>query len=626
MEACPIRPSADVEHLGLFPFPVIRHGQDQFLADARGCFANRTHLLAHAPTGLGKTAVSLAAALETTMDGGGFVFFMTARQSQHAAAIETVRHIWKRRRVGAVDLISMEDTCLAKRRNGRVPCLESEECYFRQGRTEEATGRMLEYPLHVQEAVRLCLRTGACPHQAALEALEQADLAVCDYNQVFGPSAFSLLGRTGRRDEDTLLIVDEGHNLPARIMENGSAALTEMTLAHALASTALSRFREDLQVLRAAFMRATAGKGRANVDEADIDEPLAQHCGVDSARLAEEISASLREREARQHRSLIDFLSRWSAFGGSSVRYAQTQPRRLLCRLVEPALIAAPVLDRMGSALIMSGTLHPPEMFADMLGMDDRVCCRSYPSPFPEANRLVIGVSGVSSRFKERSERMFGAIASRLEEACRATPGNLACFFPSYDFMGNTLFQLKGRSIGKRVVIESKEHTKNEREAIIEDMRREQNVALMATISGSFGEGVDFSDNLLSAVVVAGFPVSPPSPELEVAQALLERKLGSRKADLYSQTYPAVSRVLQAAGRAIRSETDRAAIILLDDRYFLPYVSSAFPEGFKITGCKNLSRDLSSFFNGKTEVQDRMAQTDAGTTQVRAIGASPSAV
>jgi DNA excision repair protein ERCC-2 len=273
----------------------------------------------------------------------------------------------------------------------------------------------------------------------------------------------------------------------------------------------------------------------------------------------------------------------------------------------------------------MSGTLHPPEMFADALGLEDRFCCRSYPSPFPESNRLVLGVGGVSSRFKLRSERMFAAIGQRVEEVCAATPGNVACFFPSYEFMGNTLFHLKGKSIGKRIVAESRDLTKNERDAIVCEMRRSAFTALMATISGSFAEGVDFSDNLLSAVVVAGFPVSPPSPELEATRALLERKLGTRKADLYSQTYPAVSRVLQAAGRAIRSETDRAAIVLLDDRYFLPSVAAAFPDGFRVRGCQSLRQELDAFFVPNERPAEPGPREDHGprTSGLGARGSSP---
>ena len=199
----------------LFPYDNIREGQRQFLEDARSCMKNKINLLAHAPTGLGKTAVALTAALETTLPTDGFVFFLTSRQSQHAAAIETLRHIWKKRRVKAVDIISREDTCLCRKKGSGVPCLSSGDCYFLdEARIDEAAGKLLEYPLHVQEVVRMCIRVGACPHHSAMKALAAADIAVCDYNQIFGDLNTTLLDRTGRRTEELLLVVDEGHNLP----------------------------------------------------------------------------------------------------------------------------------------------------------------------------------------------------------------------------------------------------------------------------------------------------------------------------------------------------------------------------------------------------------------------------
>ncbi len=106
----------------LFPYDLVREGQRQFLEDARSCMRNKINLLAHAPTGLGKTAVALTAALETSLENDGFVFFLTSRQSQHAAAIETLRHIWKKERVKAVDIISREDTCLCRKKGSGVPC------------------------------------------------------------------------------------------------------------------------------------------------------------------------------------------------------------------------------------------------------------------------------------------------------------------------------------------------------------------------------------------------------------------------------------------------------------------------------------------------------------------------
>jgi DNA excision repair protein ERCC-2 len=279
---------------------------------------------------------------------------------------------------------------------------------------------------------------------------------------------------------------------------------------------------------------------------------------------------------------------------------------RVHCKLLEPSLVTAPILDSTWSTLVMSGTLHPPEMFADLLGIANRCAVRHYRSPFPPENKVVLGVAGVSSRFRMRGERMFDAFAQKIEESCGATPGNLAVFFPSYDFMNSVVFHLRKRHLQKRILVESREMNKNERDAVIADLKREGETVLLATLGGSFAEGIDFRDNLLSAVVVAGFPIAPPSVEGDAHRARIATKFGERKAAAYAQTYPAITKVLQAAGRAIRSETDRAAIVLLDERYLLPSVKECMPEDLRPEGCGDLSSSLSSFFAARRQADERV--------------------
>jgi DNA excision repair protein ERCC-2 len=116
-------------------------------------------------------------------------------------------------------------------------------------------------------------------------------------------------------------------------------------------------------------------------------------------------------------------------------------------------------------------------------------------------------------------------------------------------------------------------------------------------INGSFSEGVDFKNNILSTVIIVGFPMSPPSPMAEVMKQRMERRFGRKKANLYVNVYPTISKVLQAAGRAIRSEHDRAVIVMMDDRYFLPITRSAFPKDFQSVGTNGLSDSIRSFFS-----------------------------
>ncbi len=590
MESSAASPPSECEQaFDLFPHPIIRPGQDLFLDDARACLSNGTHLLAHAPMGLGKTAVSLAAGLEKSLQSGGKLRFLTARQSHHTVAIETLRLIWRKRHFTCVDIISRQDMCLALRK-GWPSCISKGSCFFLNRHVEEAAERLLEYPLHVQESMRLCLRLGACPYMAVQKAAKAADVIVGDYSQLFAERSIESIGK------EEYAIVDEGHNLPSRVSDANSSSLTAVTVERALSSPAMRPYREDLEVLERELKRLASGKGRARIEPWELDESLAQACGADSGSIGEEMQSALIPLELERHRPLVEFLLNWSAFGSSSARYSEPFPAKLVCRLIDPCLVTGPVFGKLRGSIVMSGTLHPPEMFAELLGLDGKCATREYRSPFPPENRIVLATGDVSSRYRTRGERTNEDMAERIRRICENVPGNVAAFFPSYDFLGGVSLRLRRKELGKRIIEESRDLTKNERDAMLVELTREGESLLLATIGGSFSEGIDFRDNLLSAVVVAGFPLGPPSLENDLLRTHMAQRFGARKAVLYSRTYPAISKVLQAAGRAIRSETDRAAIVLLDDRYLLPSIRDCFPEEMRPVAPRDLDDALASFF------------------------------
>ncbi|MEM0448336.1 MAG: ATP-dependent DNA helicase [Methanomassiliicoccales archaeon] len=577
----------------LFPFELPRASQNQFLEDARNCLASGTHLFANAPTGLGKTAVSLAAALERSYEEQGCVLFLTAKQSQHHAAIEALRLINKKRRILVVDLVAREDMCLAKKRNGML-CLQGQKCYFHNNLEEEAVQRILAFPLHTQEVIRLCLRMGTCPYLASLKALQSADCVVADYNQAFMLQGNGALWRTGRTLSKSILIVDEAHNLPDRISESHSFSLGENDLNLALQDADMRRFHDDILALQDVVRHLARRVVGEEIKSWELDEALEERCGTDTHGLASEIEEELGE-EAVSHTKLMGFLSCWSAFGDGSYRFFKNQ-QALKHLLLDVSLISAPILEQVHTAIFMSGTLHPPEMFADILGIGERCACRTYRSPFPSKNRKLIALPGISSRFRHRGEETYKNVARCIVQVAQNTPGNMAVFFPSYDFMSSTLFHLRSSSMSKVIITDSRNLGKNERDAMLKEMRREGERALFASLGGSFAEGVDFHSNLLSAVVIVGLPLAPPSRELDAKIRWLSKRFSPHKALLYAQIYPAIAKMLQAAGRAIRSEKDRAAIILLDDRYLLNPVHDALPEDFQPSCCSDLETELRSFF------------------------------
>jgi DNA excision repair protein ERCC-2 len=294
-----------------------------FLEDARMCMTQRTHLLAHAPTGLGKTAVALTAAVETAISSDGVVLFLTSRQAQHAIAIETLRGIWKKSRIGVVDLIAREDMCLALREGGRPPCSEGRQCFFSRD-PEGSQSLLLDYPLHTQEGMRLCLRAGQCPHRVAMRAAAEATVIVGDYNQMFGRGP-SLLQRLGRKESEAVLIIDEAHILPGRVMGGASGSLSPAALARARAHPELRHFGEDLDIIAEVLSRLEKRRPDALRAE-DLDAPLKRACGVDAGGLAEEIEAASQGADIG---GLAEFLFAWSSPDAATVRYLEQEAARV---------------------------------------------------------------------------------------------------------------------------------------------------------------------------------------------------------------------------------------------------------------------------------------------------------
>src|SRR5437867_10967267 len=209
-----------------WPFDRVRDGQSDFLQDARRSLADGRHLLAHAPTGIGKTAVALVATLEVALRSNKLVLFLTSRQSHHRIAIETVRRIEaKGPRIATVDLIAKQSMCLQENaptfgRAFHEFCdlkVKSRTCAFFTRDNSAVVAAVLQRTLHVQELVRASGACAVCPHKVAMDAAPRANLVVCDYNYLFSEILERFLPRLGRSLDDLVLIVDEAHNLPDRI-------------------------------------------------------------------------------------------------------------------------------------------------------------------------------------------------------------------------------------------------------------------------------------------------------------------------------------------------------------------------------------------------------------------------
>jgi len=605
-----------------WPFDRVRPGQAEFLTDARRAIAEGKHLLAHAPTGIGKTAVALVASLGIAIERGKTVLFLTARQSQHRIAVETLKRLEaKGARLPAVDVISKQDMCLQPDRPeyGRAFhefCelkVRTRACSFFNRDDSVVVTAVLQRALHVQELIRASSACHVCPHKVAMDAAELASVVVCDYNYVFSDILPWTLERIGKGLEDLILVVDEAHNLPDRIRAHlgGDLSLTNVLgavreardldpeAAHQLlgVSKSLDRFLLGLPAERVAkkeeFIDAVEaglrhGLGR-RVTYTDLVE-MVSHAAEEGVRRG--LSTSLPQVE--------EFLRRWRDQDEGILRLVVPgHEGKFAFRLMDPSVLSKPVFDKVYASVLMSGTLYPAEMYADLLGIaPERRWIRTYGSPFPRENRLLLVHPVATTLYAKRSEEMHDLIAREVVSIAAGISGNVAVFFPSYDLLREAEGRVRPAGLRKKILVEKPTWDKARRDGALEALRlarEDHGAVLLGVQGGSLSEGVDYEGNVLQAVVVVGLPLSPPNLEVECLKDYYIRKFGPSKGYDYAYVFPAMNKVLQAAGRPIRSETDRAAIILLEGRLLAPRYQRCLPPDFAPRANASPAREVHRF-------------------------------
>jgi len=193
---------------------------------------------------------------------------------------------------------------------------------------------------------------------------------------------------------------------------------------------------------------------------------------------------------------------------------------------------------------------------------------------------------------------MHGLIAGEITGIASGVRGNVAAFFPSYELLAEALERIRAHRLQKSILVEQSTWTKAQRDGALDALRlarADGGALLLGVQGGSLSEGVDYEDNLLSVVIVVGLPLSPPNIEVEALKDYYARKFGFEKGYDYAYVYPAVNKVLQAAGRPIRSERDRAAIILLEGRILEPRYARCLPPDFAPQPCATPASEAGRF-------------------------------
>jgi DNA excision repair protein ERCC-2 len=586
-----------------FPYRELRPGQELILAAVETAVANREHLLLQATTGIGKTVAALLPALRYCLAHDKRLFVLTAKTTQQEMATAVLQLLNQDAAFRSLRLRAKAKMCA----NDQLICHE-EYCRFAKDyalklQTSGVLGEIWDrHPaIEPDDVFRAARAAEVCPFEVSLELAARAEVTVCDYNYAFDPYV-SLPDFSPDQDlSDAVLVIDEVHNLVERGRGYYSPELSAGAARQAAA--ALGQLGEPIHFRIAAVclqlaaiieqtvrdclgdLPASGGGGDLPPGAASQDRDRAMETPLPEElfwRLRPELDAAFVDylEHQRDHRSfraedpfvelyfdVLRFLNGLAEADAAFSQFVETCRGdcrvRVLCK--DPSRFLGAVLNRAHAAIGLSATLSPPEFYTGLLGFAaGRTAFVEIPNPFPAGNRRVVIDATVATAFRRRPAN-YDRIALRLTAFAEAVPGNCLALFPSYGFLAEVAGRMRLR--GKRIFVQRQADTDKEREALLATLRSAVagDVLLAAVAGGAFAEGVDYPGDMLRAVAVIG----PCLPALTLERQLLKDYFEERfeRGFEYAFVVPGMTRVVQAAGRLIRSPDDTGIIALFDQRF-----------------------------------------------------------
>ena len=614
-----------------FPHDTMRESQRELVHDILGAVSERKHIIAHAPTGLGKTAAALAPALAIAEKENLTVLFLTSRHTQHRLAIDTAKTIKQRFGLGfsGVSMIGKRWMCAQSGIEGLSSSEFSDYCsllrsdkqceFYLNTRPAEAPlsveGEALldtispSTPLPTEAFVQAAREKHLCPYEIGLSMSSKSRIIITDYYYAFHPTiSENFLAKIGKPMEYIILVIDEGHNLPGRMRELLSSSLTTQTISFAKKEAERFGFADangilcELETMLWSLLPDDKEERLISKSEVLDRAERIKPC----AHIIAELEDASKDVQAVQKRSALGsiaaFLDEWNGPDEGFVRFCRkTKSRRgqdiagIYYNCLDPSMATADIIDRSFATIIMSGTLTPTSMYSDLLGFSrQRTIQKEYSSPFDEANRLALIVPKTTTRFSRRSEAQFMRIADECARICDAIPGNVAVFFPSY-FLRDAVQTHFSPACRKTQFSEDPSMSKQDRDELLLRFKgyKTTGAVLLAVASGSFGEGIDLPGDFLQGVVIVGLPLSKPDLEIDALIKYYDRKFA--RGWEYGYVLPAMTRTIQNAGRCIRTETDRGVIVFLDERYVHPQYNSCFPRSWKLKTTMDYEGEIGRF-------------------------------
>ena len=555
-----------------FPFKKYRHGQREL---AKYCYAvakKGTRLFVEAPTGIGKTISTIFPFVKAMKDDDkSKIFYLTAKTSGKEAAHQAIK-VMKENGLSLSDIIitAKDKICFCK---GQA--CNPDECPFTKGYYDKIQ-TVLRYAILTYDdfdyslITQIAYENQICPFEFELDLSLFMDVIVCDYNYMFDPISYM------KRyfDEDSshfLALVDEAHNLVDRSRDMYSASLSYETFKEARKSVRHSKLHKMKLAL------SKMNKMFKEYQEAEEGNHIVDSFHDYTYKTISSFITTMQDVNKNENKEMSKELLSFYLEVNRFARMLEFVNKNYLCYFtkqrdnitlnlscLDASIYLGSCLNRIKGSVLFSATLSPMDYYVNTLGGDEKDAQLILPSPFPKENLKIIIVPNVSIRYKNR-DTSYQKVADYVASFVKNKVGNYFVFLPSYEYLHNLMPYLH---IDDADIFEQdSEMSDEEREAFLFNFKpNPQKTAIgFVIVGGAFGEGIDLvSDRLIGAVIV-GIGM----PKINFVSDQIDKYYDELGLSGYNYAYlnPGMNKIMQALGRVIRSEEDKGAVLLIDERY-----------------------------------------------------------
>lgn len=590
-----------------FPFNEYRQGQRNFSVAVFQTIKEGKKLFAQAPTGVGKTISVLFPAIKSlNFKSNTKIYYLTAKSSTKNIALSTVKLMTDRGLKLRTTVITAKDKiCFMD----ETKC-DPEYCPYARGYYDK-----LNEPLK-KSIKNECLfdrdyieRVGRqyeiCPFEFSLDLGYMSDVVICDYNYYFDPRVALQRDDVFKNNNDILLI-DEAHNLEdrARSMYSPELIKEEYYEVYKLMKSINKKISSSLSNINKKFIEIKNSSTEPFIfdeEPADLVNALRKF-----AVLAEEFINDKKNENVPDE--LVDiyfkstFFIKISEIADDSFCYYSESNKKITTVklfLIDPSSILKEILKKAWSSVFFSATLTPLKYFKYILGGSEEDYLLKIKSPFAEENLKLMVTGDLSMKYALRDNNIQAA-CQYINEVINEKAGNYMVFFPSYSFMEKTYETYKDLFSTTNIILQTQGVSEEEQEIITQKFKNETGVVLFTVVGGIFSEGIDLPLEKLIGAIIIGTGIPMISFERNIIRSFFDDKFNSGYDFAYK--YPGFNKILQSAGRVIRTENDRGVVLLIDSRLCDKTYLRLFPEHWnhyvKINSVKDVKYQMNNFWKG----------------------------